>query len=103
MLLSHNEKRGFHRIKLQCDVTYRQTGAGNISRGTCEDLSGGGILFIAHDPLSVGTSVEISVVPANDVTPPLDAIIKVVRSEPGRQAGQYRIAGAIQQVLRSPA
>lgn len=103
MLLNNKEKRGFPRIKLQCDVTYRQNGSGNIARGMCEDLSGSGILFIAQHPLSVGANVEISVLPRNDITPPLDAIIEVVRSEPGQQVGQYRIAGAIQHVLRPPA
>lgn len=103
MLLNPKEKRGFPRIKLQCDVTYRQTGDGNIARGMCEDLSGSGILFIAQDPLSVGASIEISVVPGNDITPPLEAVIRVVRSEPAQQAGRYRIAGAIQRVLSTPA
>jgi hypothetical protein len=98
-LLTHREKRAFPRIKLECEVTYRRPGAGDIAHGICRDLSGGGISFIANDPLSVGTSVEISVVPQNTITPPLDAIIEVVRSEPAHQAGQYRIAGAIQRVL----
>jgi len=103
MLLNPKEKRNFARIKIHCDITYRQAGAGNVTRGVCEDLSGSGILFIAQDPLSVGASVEISVVPQNAITPPLNAVIEVVRSEPAQQAGRYRIAGAIQRVLDSPA
>ncbi len=103
MLLNNKEKRDFPRIKLQCDVTYRQAGAGNIARGVCEDLSGSGILFIAQDPLSVGDSIEISIMPQNAITPPLDAVIEVVRTEPTQQAGRYRIAGAIQRILACPA
>ena len=86
MLLNSKEKRDFPRIKLQCDVTYRQAGAGNIARGVCEDLSGSGILFIAQDPLSVGDSIEISVMPQNAITPPLDAVIEVVRTEPTQRS-----------------
>ncbi len=99
MLLNGKEKRDFPRIKLQCDVTYRRAGDGDTARGVCEDLSGGGILFIAQAPLAVGDSIEISVTPQNTITPPLDAVIEVVRSEPTQQAGQYRIAGAIQRIL----
>jgi hypothetical protein len=98
MLLNTNEKRNFPRIRIKCDVTYRQAGSGIVSKGICHDLSGSGILFIAKDPLTVGARLEISVVPQNKITPPLDAIIEVVRTEPGAQAGQYKIAGAIQQV-----
>lgn len=99
MLLTSKEQRGFRRIKVDCDLDFRREGSQRVLRGHCEDLSAGGVLFIARENLDVGARLEISVLPGNRVTPPLNAIIEVVRTEPCPHTGALRVAGVIQRIL----
>lgn len=101
MLVTSKEKRRFSRIQVDCPVTFRSRGSDTTGQGMCRDLSGGGVLFLSRQQVPVGTSMEISVMPRNDLTPPLNALIEVVRSEPSGQPGGYMIAGAIREILDS--
>jgi len=99
MLQTSSEKRRFPRIKVHCAVSFRPEGGQGGREGICLEISGNGILFRAPEPLAPGTRLEVSVRPLNDITPPLDALVEVVRADPDDLQGQYRIATEIRRVL----
>ena len=99
MLHTSSEKRRFPRIKVHCAATFREEGGGRTHEGLCLEISGNGILIQTPEPLAPGTRLEVSIRPLNDITPPLDAVVEVVRADPGESEGHYRIATAIQRIL----
>jgi len=91
-----NELRSFQRIDIECIVKYKKAGSSEAEKeGTTRNLSGNGIFFIADEPQEVGSQIEIYVVPGTSATPPLEAVIEVIRSNPGTSEGEFEIAGMI--------
>jgi hypothetical protein len=90
-----SEKRDFLRMGVDCKVTVRLAGSGEVHEGTCRNLSGNGMMFVADQDFPVGTRLEVSVIPEKALTAPLDTVIEVVRSQPLADGG-YEIAGEIQ-------
>jgi len=91
-----NELRSFQRIETECTVKYKQAGSADAYKeGTTKNLSGNGIFFIAGEAQEINSLVEIHLVPGTAATPPLDAVIEVIRSNPGETEGEFEIAGMI--------
>ncbi|MCF6325252.1 MAG: PilZ domain-containing protein [Gammaproteobacteria bacterium] len=91
-----NELRRFQRIKTESTVKYRKAGSNDAQKeGVTRNLSGNGIFFIAGEAQEVNSLIEIHVVPGTSATPPLDAVIEVIRSNPGPSEGEFEIAGMI--------
>ncbi len=99
MLVNEAERREFQRLPLQCKIEYKQPGDQDILYGTGRNLSGSGISFTTDRAVTVGTELEIDVIPTTDKLQPLSALIKVVRMEPSPSARQFVIGGAIQKIL----
>jgi len=94
MLTDYSEKRNFFRMNLECDAEYTINGSGNQKSGKVSDLSGDGISIIADQSVKPGTEVRVSIRPENDVTPPLEVIMEVLRCEE-QDAESYLLAGNI--------
>lgn len=91
-----NELRSFQRIDTECTVKYKKAGSNDeFKEGTTRNLSGNGIFFIADEHQEINSLVEIHVIPGTNVTPPLDAVIEVIRSNPGENEGEFEVAGMI--------
>ncbi|MBS3965623.1 MAG: PilZ domain-containing protein [Methylomonas sp.] len=93
-MLTHDEKRDYIRMDVDCDLTYKQANTDIAKTGRCTTLSGAGVSFIADQPLEAGNAIEISVIPKNNLTPPMTAFVEVVRVV-RQNDGQYEIAGVI--------
>lgn len=90
------ELRSFPRMNAVCTVNYRLAGSEDaFKEGTTKNISGNGIFFIAGEAQEVNSLVEIHVVPGTDAVLPLDAVIEVIRSNPGENEGEFEIAGMI--------
>jgi len=94
MLTDHAEKRNFFRMNLECTAEYIINGSGNKKSGVISDLSGDGISLIADQSVEPGTEVRVSITPENDVTPPLEVIMEVLRCEQ-QDSESYLLAGNI--------
>jgi len=94
MLTDYSEKRNFFRMNLECDAEYTINGSGNQKSGKVSDLSGDGISIIADQSVKPGTEVRVSIRPENDVTPPLEVVMEVLRCEE-QDADNYLLAGNI--------
>lgn len=93
-MLTHDEKRDYIRMEVDCDVTYKPANTDMVKTGRCTTLSGAGVSFIADQAFDLGVAIEISVIPKNNLTPPMTAFIEVVRVVK-QDDNQYEIAGVI--------
>ena len=94
MATDYSEKRNFFRMNLQCNAEYTINGSGNQKSGKVSDLSGDGISIIADQSVEPGTEVSVSIQPENNVTPPLEIVMEVLRCEE-QDANSYLLAGNI--------
>lgn len=94
MATDYSEKRNFFRMNLDCIAEYVINGSGNSKSGTVTNLSGDGISILADQSVEPGTEVRVSIKPENEVTPPLDVVMEVLRCEQ-HDTQSYLIAGNI--------
>lgn len=83
-----------------CDMEFTHTGSGAKGTAHSINLSAAGILFRTNEKLSQGVSLEISVKPVNPVTPPLNALIEIIRVVP-IDNGEYEVAATIEGIKGS--
>jgi PilZ domain len=96
-MLTHDEKRNYTRMHIDCNIHYKLAGSNVVHKGHCTSISGSGISFTTDSPISQGKAIEINVVPNNSITPPMIAFIEVVRIT--RQANDnYEIAATIKSI-----
>ena len=94
MATDYSEKRNFFRMNLECGAQYTINGSGNQKSGTVSDLSGDGISIITDQSVAPGTEVRVSIQPENNVTPPLEVVMEVIRCG-AQDADSYLLAGNI--------
>ena len=90
------EKRDFMRMALNCPVSYQPLESTQDKKtGTCVNLSANGISFLCDDQFEEGIELDISVQPQLAISPPFNAVMKVVRVEMQGSSNTYCIAGII--------
>ncbi len=94
MTTDYSEKRNFFRMNLECNAEYTINGSGVQKSGKVSDLSGDGISIIADQSVTPGTEVRVSIQPENDVTPPLEVVMEVLRCEE-QDTDNFLLAGNI--------
>lgn len=94
-----DEKRDFVRMGVQCELTYKADGVDGEEHGEARNLSGRGMMFIAEREIPVESRLEVMIRPDNTLTPPLHAMVKVVRVARQRRGEGYEIGAIIQSVL----
>ncbi len=100
MALGHRpytEKRAYVRMQMDCPMDYAPPGA-PPRKARCVNLSVGGVLFETDERLDLGQHLDIQVQPSIPISPPLSAVVEVVRVEEAPR-GAFRIAGMITQVM----
>jgi len=73
------EKRNFIRMKVETPISLRYQHSKHL-KGTCHNLSGGGLLVSIPEPIAVGEEVEVTVSSNHGHNPMLKAVTKVTRS-----------------------
>ena len=94
MTTDYSEKRNFFRMNMDCDMEYSINGSGEKKCGVVSNLSGDGVSFITDQAVTPGTEVQVSITPENNVTPPLNVTIEVLRCDQSSD-DKYEIAGNI--------
>ena len=94
-MLNTPDYRKFSRMDTVCDIEFIHPTTGAKGTASCINLSAAGILFTTVDKLTTGSSLEISVKPVNPITPPLNAIIEIIRVVPV-DTNQYEVAATIE-------
>lgn len=96
-MLTHDEKRDYIRMDVDCEISYKLANSPNTKIGKCTTLSGAGVSFLADQPFELGLAMEVSIAPKSSITPPMTAFIEVVRSVK-RDDDQYEIAATIKSI-----
>jgi hypothetical protein len=95
----YNEKRNYPRMDIECPARFRLTD-GDAGGAVVKNLSGGGLLLWIDREISSDEGLHIEIKPANDITPPMVAEVKVLRCTPvDGGEGSYAIACQISRVL----
>ena len=96
-MLTHDERRDYSRMDVDCGITYKLAGSNDVKTGRCVTLSGAGLSFIAGQSFAPGLAMEISIIPTNNLTPSMTAYIQVVRSTK-RDNNENEIAAVIKSI-----
>jgi hypothetical protein len=99
-MLDDDNRRAFKRFTIDCPASVRIGKAGDTEGAIVKNLSGGGFLLWLDHALEEGSEFEITVAPKTPITPPLSALVRVVRctAVPDSE-GSYAVACAIAEVL----
>ncbi|MDH5446650.1 MAG: PilZ domain-containing protein [Gammaproteobacteria bacterium] len=95
----YDEKRDFVRVEVDCDIFFREQDEPDKFHGRVKNLSGRGMMFISEQGIPKETLLEVNIAPVNDLTPPLHALVRVVRMAKQRHGTGYEIGAVIQQML----
>ena len=99
-MLDTNDKRSFPRMEIECPASFRIDGEAASAGAIVKNLSGGGVLMWIERDLPAGTVMDIEVTPVNNITPPMKAQMKVLRSTPvDGAAGQFAVACTLERIL----
>jgi hypothetical protein len=99
-MLDYREKRAFPRMNVDCPAKIRLHGDASARGAIVKNLSGGGVLIWLDQPMEQGRVFDITVEPGTDLTPSLDARVKVTRCTRLAQGeGSFAIACQIEQLL----
>ncbi|MDX2425895.1 MAG: PilZ domain-containing protein [Cycloclasticus sp.] len=94
MLTSTNQRK-FIRMNAECHMDFSHPNSGEKGTAHSINLSAAGILFRTKHKLTQGSSLEISVMPVNTLTPPLNALIEIIRVVPVED-DEYEVAATIE-------
>ena len=97
MLGQDDDKRDFRRMVMDCSASFHLAGEENPRVAVVKDLSAGGVLLLADEPLDVGAQLRIEIRPTAEITPPLVADLEVVRCDPSQEGG-YSVACTIETI-----
>ena len=99
-MLDRGESRDFIRMDTACDVSYKFPDYNNSFMGKSINISGSGILFTASQFIDAGIALEVKVIPANSLTPPMVAYVEVIRTKEIKP-GEFEVAAEIKGIKES--
>ena len=75
-------------------MSFKRIACGTQTHALCLDISASGILFEASESVEVGRALEIRTFPADRISPPITALIEIIRCTK-TDAGHHLIEGVI--------
>ncbi|MDD4914753.1 MAG: PilZ domain-containing protein [Methylococcales bacterium] len=94
---THDEKRDYMRMHIDCEMTYRLADSQLLKTGHCQTISAAGLSFIADEAFDTGLAMEVRILSKAALIPPMTAFVEVVRNT--RQAdGNFEIAAVIRSI-----
>lgn len=98
MTREYDEKRDFLRIDVDCELEFKANELAETEIGRVSNLSGRGMMFISDHELKKNSIIEVKIIPANVLTPPLHANVKIVRMVKQRHDDGYEIGAVIKDI-----
>lgn len=96
MTRQYDEKRDFYRMTVDCPVHFRNLETSITGQGICRNFSAGGIQFFSREAIAIGQTLEVTIAPTVSVTPPLNAIVTIIRCDTDNEG--YHIAAQIDEM-----
>jgi len=98
--MKHNNKRHYIRMAAECEISFTDPDSSLRHHGLSKNLSGRGLLFETSKNMTPGAVIELTVAPENTATPPLHALVEVVRVSPtDDDESLFSIAAKIVEIL----
>ncbi len=94
----YDEKRGFMRVPVDCEVTLERVTDGRRFMGRGKNLSASGVLFHTDEPLRPGERLDIHIEANQALRSVLDGTIEVVRVEAIGDGLSYAVGSAIKTI-----
>lgn len=96
----YSEKRDFYRMALDCEARFRIVGSDLVQGAIIKDLSAAGVQLRTTEEVLPGTMLNLAIQPVKAITPPLYAVVTVIRCSPAEDAdGGYSVACGIEKML----
>jgi hypothetical protein len=95
---SYEEKRGFIRMPVNCDVALENATSGKRFVGAGKNLSASGILFHTDEELQPGDRLEMHIEASQVLLSVIDASIEVIRVRALEDGTSFAVAGTIQAI-----
>lgn len=94
----HIERRDHLRMTMACNMHI--LGKQNRTRETVylDDLSAAGMRFVSSQEFTHDSSIDIEIQPLNELTPPLQAKINVLRCKPFSGRDLFEVAATISEI-----
>ena len=95
----YREKRNYPRMEIDCPASFDVVG-GQGGGAIVKNLSGGGLLMWLDHEISPQSTLLLEIKPVNDITPPMQAEVEVLRCTPvDGGEGSFAVACQISRVL----
>ena len=94
-MLEYSDKRAFARMETDCEMTFKYVDSETVYQATCLNLSGAGVCFLTNQDIPEGRAIEISITPANTITPSLEAFVEITRNTRNDEDNCFEIGGSI--------
>lgn len=99
-MLDYEEKRDFPRMPVECPARVSLHENDQARAAIVKNLSGGGMLMWLDQVVEAGSELDITVEPGTDLTPPLDARVRVLRcTRLSEGEGSFAVACRIEKML----
>ncbi len=99
-MLEYIEKRDYIRMEVDCTARLNFQGIEPIE-ACLKDLSATGLLMLVKVPIPSGSVGNVSVAPGNNITPPLQVEVEIIRCDavPG-DPSMYALACSIREIQK---
>ena len=94
-----SEKRDYIRMTAECEIAFTDPDSSLRHHGLSKNLSGRGVLFETSKKVDAGTLAELTVSPENTATPPLNAIVEIIRVLPTADKNIFSVAARIKEII----
>lgn len=99
-MIGEDNRRSYARMAIDCPASVRIGQDGLTEGAIVKNLSGGGFLLWLDHAVVADAEFEITVAPSTPITPPLTALVQVVRCTAVPESeGSYSVACAIKEIL----
>ena len=97
-MLDYSEKRSFQRMNMGCPARFRPNGTEQVLSAVVDNLSHSGAALISETAVAPDQQMGLEVLPGKTITPPLSAMVRVLRCDP-REDGNFNLICTIDKVL----
>lgn len=94
----YSEKREFMRLFIDAPLSYQIHGDETWQKGVGKDLSATGMAFVINETVPDGTLIDVRLKPGTEITPALQATVKVLRVTPMID-GRFELSTIIDKIL----
>jgi len=101
VMLESSDQRKFYRMSVDASVRIRVEGEDQERTAEAKDLSASGVQFVTAEAIPPGSRIRMALMPGKAITPPLYALLEVLRCVSLEEQGEsgFSVACSIVRLL----